>query len=130
SERELRVRAQSEAAHRHENEPRVEDARGATEDAGRRLQIITELSDELASSLDPQAMHDKLAERLVETMADYAITYIYEGQRIRRLGLAHRLEYKRALLHRLDEAGRPAIHDAIGVGAVIRTGQPVLVGAI
>src|SRR5690606_36111809 len=67
-----------------------------------------------------------LAERIVGTIADYAITYAFDGTQIRRLGLAHRIEEKRPLMQRLDESGRPGLDDATGAGFVIRTGEPSL----
>src|SRR5690606_15709022 len=93
---------------------RAEEARGSAECARRRLQTVAELSDELASSLDPQAMLEQLAERIVETMADYAIAYEFDGHGVRRLGIAHRLASKRSLLRRLDESSKISLQDRMG----------------
>lgn len=102
-------------------------ARAAAERARERLQILTEVSDALVSSLDPEQALRQLAQHLVAKVADYCVTYSYDGSGIRRLGLAHRVDEKRELVHALEEAGRPHLNDIAGAGAVIRSGEDVLV---
>jgi PAS domain S-box-containing protein len=96
------------------------------ERARRQLEGLAEISDELASSLDPDAALKQLAARLVTSMADYCVTYAWDGRVIRRLGLAHRDPAKVPLVEALVEAGAPKLEDRWGAGAVIRTGEPIL----
>lgn len=105
----------------------AERARAGAERARERLQILTEVSDALVSSLDPEQALRQLAEHLVAKVADYCITYSYDGNGIRRLGLAHRVDDKRELVQALEEAGRPHLNDLAGAGAVIRSGDDILV---
>ena len=49
-----------------------------------------EISDELATELDPDAALKRLASRVVTTFAEYCVTYATDGRSIRRLGFAHR----------------------------------------
>jgi PAS domain S-box-containing protein len=104
----------------------AESAWGAAEKARRRLEALTELSVDLASELEPGAALRRLAEKVVETMADYCVTYSYDGVAIRREGFAHRVPEKCELVRRLSDSGSPAPEDAVGVGPVIRTGEPTL----
>jgi signal transduction histidine kinase/CheY-like chemotaxis protein len=84
------------------------------------------VSDDLASSLDPDAALKQLASRLVGNLADYCITYSCDGTGIQRLGLAHRDPSKSAQVEALCEAGPPSLEDTWGAGAVIRTGEAIL----
>lgn len=119
SEREARERAELEAALREESERAAERAR-------RRLQVLAELTEDLASELEPAAALQRLAQKVVESMADYCVTYSYDGASIAREGFAHRLAEKNELVRRLSDSGPPGLDDAIGVGAVIRSGTPTL----
>ncbi len=108
----------------------AEEARGAAERARSQLQSLFEISGDLAASLDPGDALRRLADRIVETMADYCVTYSYDGTAIERQGLAHRLPAKVNLVQRLAELGEPRLDDAEGAGAVIRTGEAVLASDI
>lgn len=105
----------------------AERARAATERTRERLQTLTEVSDTLVSSLDPDQALRQLAQHLVATVADYCVTYSCDGSNIRRLGIAHRLPEKRRLVQALEEAGPPRLSDTAGAGAVIHNGEDVLV---
>ncbi|MEX2496210.1 MAG: GAF domain-containing protein [Woeseia sp.] len=105
----------------------AEQARAVTELTRERLQILAEVSDALVASLDPAQALRRLAQHLVATIADYCITYSCDGSDIRRLGIAHRLPEKWGLVQALEEAGPPRLSDTAGAGAVIRTGEDILV---
>lgn len=105
----------------------TESARAAAERARERLQILTEVSDALVSSLDPEHALKQLAQNLVAKVADYCVTYSYDGRGIRRLGLAHRIPEKRRLVEALEESGPPNLDDEAGAGVVIRSGEDLLV---
>lgn len=104
----------------------AQEARKLAEEASRQLQTLAETTADLASLLDPDEVLRQLAERVVERLADYCVTYAYDGRGgIRRLGLAHRLPGKEALVERLTDAGAATL-DTPGAGTAIRTGRPIL----
>jgi len=105
----------------------TENARGIAERSREYLQILARVSDDLASSLDPDAALQQLASRLVGNLADYCVTYASEEATIRRLGLAHRDPSKLASVEALCESGPPTLEDKWGAGAVIRTGEAILI---
>ena len=104
----------------------TENARGIAERSREFLQILARVSDDLASSLDPDSALKQLASRLVGNLADYCVTYASDGATIRRLGLAHRDATKLSLVEALCESGPPTLDDKWGAGAVIRTGEAIL----
>ncbi|HEU4617037.1 MAG TPA: GAF domain-containing protein [Gammaproteobacteria bacterium] len=104
----------------------AENAWAAAEKARRQLQTLAEISADLASELDPGAALRRLAEKVVESLADYCVTYSYDGVSIERQGFAHRLAEKCDLVLRLADSGPPSVEDTFGAGAVIRTGAPIL----
>jgi PAS domain S-box-containing protein len=104
----------------------TENARSIAERSREFLQILARVSDDLASSLDPDSALKQLANRLVGNLADYCVTYAIDGTTIRRLGLAHRDAAKLALVEALCESGPPTLEDKWGAGAVIRTGEAIL----
>lgn len=108
----------------------TEDARAVAERARSRLQTLTEVHDDLASSLDPDAALCLLARRLVGTLADYCITYSFDGEAIRRLGMAHRDPEKLQYLETLCVASHPSIDDDWGASAAIRRGEAMLVSDV
>jgi PAS domain S-box-containing protein len=104
----------------------AENARRVAERSREFLEILARVSDDLASSLDPDAALKQLASRLVGKLADYCVTYSFDGTTIRRLGLAHRDAAKHPQVEALCDAGPPTLEDEWGAGAVIRTGEPIL----
>jgi PAS domain S-box-containing protein len=104
----------------------TESAWAAAEKARRRLEALTEISVDLASELEPGAALRRLAQRVVDSMADYCVTYSYDGMSIAREGFAHRVAEKCDLVRRLSDSGPLAADDTVGVGPVIRTGEPTL----
>jgi PAS domain S-box-containing protein len=104
----------------------TENARAVAERSREFLQILARVSDDLASSLDPDAALKQLASRLVGSLADYCVTYSCDGTTIQRLGLAHRDASKLPQVEALCDAGPPMLEDTWGAGAVIRTGEAIL----
>jgi GAF domain-containing protein len=104
----------------------AESASAAADRARRRLEALAEISADLASELEPGAALRRLAQKVVESMADYCVTYSYDGVSIQREGFAHRVAEKHDLVQRLSDSGQPIAADDVGVGPVIRTGEPML----
>jgi signal transduction histidine kinase/CheY-like chemotaxis protein len=105
----------------------TEDARAVAERARGRLQTLAEVHDDLVASLDPDAALRLLAKRLAGQLADYCITYAFDGAAIRRLGVAHRDPEKYRYLETLCALAPPTVTDDWGPGAVIRRGEAMLV---
>jgi signal transduction histidine kinase len=87
---------------------------------------LDQLADALFYLLDPDAVLQELARRVVPEIADYSITYLVdqESGEIRRVGLAHAdVALENAMAALLDE-NAPSPEDAWGAGSVIRTGEP------
>ncbi|HEX6997138.1 MAG TPA: GAF domain-containing protein [Gammaproteobacteria bacterium] len=108
----------------------AEDARAVAERARRHLEALAEISDELATELDPDAALKQLASRVVTTFADYCVTYAADGRSIRRLGFAHRDPAQVPLVEALSAAAPPSLDDLEGLGAVVRTGEPLLLADV
>jgi signal transduction histidine kinase/CheY-like chemotaxis protein len=108
----------------------AEDARALAERARERLQVLAEVHDDLASSLEPDAALKLLARRLVGRIADYCLTYSFDGRAIRRVGLAHRDPSKTAHMEALAAADPPSLEDEWGMGFVIRTGEALLAAQV
>lgn len=97
-------------------------ARGRAERAASRMAFLADASRLLSEALGPaQALVD-LASYVVRTIADYAITYLVEAGRVRRVGAAHADPRKQPLLDRLLELEPPAVSENAGPAEVIRTG--------
>jgi PAS domain S-box-containing protein len=94
--------------------------------ASSRWRLLSDVEQALAQVLDPDELLRELARVLVREISDYSVTYILEGDRIRRVGAAHTEAVGEALVHRLIELRPPTLSDAVGAGAVIRTGEAIL----
>jgi PAS domain S-box-containing protein len=101
-------------------------ARAATERVHKQVQLLVEASDLLAASLDPVHTLRQLADFAVPRLADFCMTYLSDGPLVRRVGLSHRRADKLGFLQALHAVSELSLADETGAGAVIRTGQPVL----
>ena len=101
------------------------------EHAAARLEILAGASSALAATPDYEDALRQLAAYCVATVADYAISYSIEKDgTIRRVGIAHAVPEKQPLAEELASIGAPELDDEHGAGAVLRTGEPVLVTEI
>ena len=105
-------------------------AREAAERAAERLRVLAEAGRLLTASLDAEAALQGLAELCASTLADYAVTYLCDGDEIRRVGVAHADGAQAPLVGELLRQPAPSLEDRAGAGAVVRTGEPVLVERI
>jgi PAS domain S-box-containing protein len=95
-----------------------------------RWRLLSDVGQAATSSLDPEELLSRMADLLVREVADYAVTYLYEGNEVRRVGAAHADPEEERLVRRLGEMKSPTVHDRHGAGMVIRTGEPFLAETI
>jgi PAS domain S-box-containing protein len=95
-----------------------------------RWRVLSKVGQALPLVLDGEELLRELARLLVPELSDYCITYLLEGDRIRRVGAAHADLRQEAIVRRLVDLAPPTLHDPYGAGAVIRTGEEVLVPEI
>jgi PAS domain S-box-containing protein len=105
-------------------------ARAATEHVHKQVQLLVEASDLLAASLDPVNTLRQLADFVVPRLADFCTTYLSDGQLVRSVGLSHRRADKLGLLTALLDVSELSLADETGAGAVIRTGEPLLLSEL
>lgn len=88
-----------------------------------RWRLLAEMGDALNEVLDAEKLVRELANVMVPALADYCITYLVEGDRVRRVGIAHADPAQLQLLHRLYLIAPPQLSDSFGAGKAIRTGE-------
>jgi PAS domain S-box-containing protein len=95
--------------------------------AQERLQFLGEASTLLASSLDVDATLARVAKLAVPHFADWcSVDLVTASGAIERVAVAHAGQQAVELAERIFAAFPPTFDDELGVGAVIRTGAPVL----
>lgn len=129
-EQDQRRLAERESATRRRLEQRARAALAIAERAEGQMRLLAEASEHLASPLAPEMVLRELASFVVGRLADYAITYGFDGSLIQRLGFAHADPVQVPLVEALVQTRVPSLHDTYGAGAVIRTGESVLVADI
>ena len=96
-----------------------------------RSRIIADVGRALADTLDEEQTLRDLAAFLTRELCDYCVTYSLDaGGTVRRVGAAHADPAEQPVVERLLDLTPPGVFDAVGSGAVLRTGQPVLAGEI
>ncbi|HWM93185.1 MAG TPA: PAS domain S-box protein [Thermoanaerobaculia bacterium] len=89
--------------------------------------IVAEVSRALSASLDEQETLAALARRLVPALADYCILDVFDTHgEIRRAAAVHRDPARQEVMDELQRRHPPDLGASIGMGRVLRTGQPVL----
>ncbi|HEX4961746.1 MAG TPA: ATP-binding protein [Thermoanaerobaculia bacterium] len=97
------------------------------EENRRRLTFLAELGRELSTSLDYEEMLVLLPQLLVQEIADYVILDVFtEGSEIRRAAVAHRDPALCSLADELKRLDPPKVGAPLGMGRVLRTGEPIL----
>jgi PAS domain S-box-containing protein len=98
--------------------------------AARTEHFLAEVSEVLASSLDPREVLQQVARLCAGSLADYCIVHVEEGDTVRAHGVAHadraREELVRGVLRRFPvpaDADQPVMR-------VLRTGQPELIPVV
>ena len=108
----------------------AQQARREAEAAADRLAVLARLGEAIAESLEPDRALQQLARLAVQGLADYAVAYRLEDGAVRRAALAHADPDRQPLVEELVQAGPPALDDSYGAGAVLRTGEAMMVSDI
>ena len=103
-----------------------QQARAAAEQAGQRSEFLAAASELLSESLDYEASLSALPRLCVQSLADWCVIDVIEGNRLLRLGGAHRDPSKQGLLHELEERYAPDGRSPQPAARVLRTGEPLL----
>lgn len=103
-------------------------ARAEAEAAALRLEVLAEAGALLSTSLDPESALEQLARVCAGTIADYCVAYLLDGEgALRRVGFAHADPDMEPVVRSLQQIAPPQRDDAMGAGAVLRTGEPIFV---
>ncbi|PPK97749.1 PAS domain S-box-containing protein [Kineococcus xinjiangensis] len=104
-------------------------ARVAAEAATRRLALLSDVSAELAATLDAEVAVARLAQMVVPALADWCIVTLVgdDDQALRDVGWWHADDEARPLVERYAQLRLQALSDASYVARALRTGQPALV---
>jgi len=105
-------------------------ARRAAEDANRRLEYLSEATKVLSQSLDPETTMQRLAELSVPTLADWCAVHIVEGDHAHPVAMASENPEATAMVRSLSERNPIPLNAPAGLGAVARTGEPVVVRSV
>ena len=105
-------------------------ARRAAEDANQRLRYLSESTAVLAQSLDPETTMQRLAELAVPTLADWCAVHVVEGGFAHPVALAGEDPDATAMVRDLSERHPVPIDAPAGLGAVVRTGEPIIMNRV
>jgi PAS domain S-box-containing protein len=99
--------------------------------AQERLQFLGEASALLASSLEVDETLQRVARLAVPQFADWcSVDLVRQDGMLQRVAVAHVDPAKVELAHRLVAAFPSSIHDAHGIGAIVRSGAPTVANDI
>ncbi|WP_459644644.1 SpoIIE family protein phosphatase [Kineococcus sp. NUM-3379] len=103
-------------------------ARLAAETSARRLVLLSEVSAQLAATLDAEEAVASLAKLVVPALADWCVvTLVGDDGTLRDVGCWHHDETLRPLVERYAELRLDALTDASYVASALRTGHTALV---
>src|SRR5262245_3561553 len=103
-----------------------ERARAAAEAAGARLSVLTEVSQQLAGTLDYESTLANLATLRVPRFADWYAVDVAERGGFRRIAVVHRDPAKEKWANKSMELFAPEADELEGTARVVRTGEAVL----
>lgn len=101
-------------------------ARARAEASQERLEFLAEVSNVLASTLDPQPTIANIAELVVPRLGDWCVITLLQGGRLFPAAVTHVDGSKSRLLRFIAERWPPRLDARTGAGAVARTGKPEL----
>jgi serine phosphatase RsbU (regulator of sigma subunit)/anti-sigma regulatory factor (Ser/Thr protein kinase) len=101
-------------------------ARRGAEAANDRLSYLSEATAVLAQSLDPETTMQRLAELAVPTLGDWCAVHLVEGNFAVAVAMASENPEATAMVRDLSDRHPISLDARAGLGAVIRTGRPVV----
>lgn len=105
----------------------IGQARKKAEEAAQRVGVLASLTEPMASSLNPTEALKQLSQSAVSSIADCCVAYeLEENGAIRRVAVAHSDPHHQQLIEDIERVAPPHLDDPVGVGKVLRTGEPVL----
>lgn len=128
-ERAFLIAAATQAATAYERAAAFEaerEARRAAEAANRRLAYLAEATAVLSQSLDPETTMQRLAELAVPTLSDWCAVHIVEGEYAYAVAMASENPEATAMVRDLSARHPVPISAPAGLGAVVRTGEPIV----
>jgi serine phosphatase RsbU (regulator of sigma subunit)/PAS domain-containing protein/anti-sigma regulatory factor (Ser/Thr protein kinase) len=106
------------------------EARHAAEEANARLGYLVEATAVLSQSLDPETTMQRLAELAVPTLSDWCAVHIVEDGFAQPVAMASEDPNATAMVRDLSERHPVPIDAPAGLGAVVRTGQPIVLRSV
>jgi serine phosphatase RsbU (regulator of sigma subunit) len=103
--------------------------RALSQTATARVAFLAEASTALGSSLDTDSTLRHIAELAVPRLADIAAVYVVRDEVVA-LEIAHANPARAAHFRSIADRWRPDLQQAVGIGAVARTGEPLFITAI
>jgi PAS domain S-box-containing protein len=94
--------------------------------AEERLELLTEASEALASSLDYDRTLDLVARLAVPRLADWCAVDMVDEDQVRRVAIAHVDPAKAKIARALQERYPPTLDAEEGIAKVLRTGRPLI----
>jgi serine phosphatase RsbU (regulator of sigma subunit)/PAS domain-containing protein/anti-sigma regulatory factor (Ser/Thr protein kinase) len=101
-------------------------ARRAAEAANRRLAYLSEATAVLSQSLEPETTMQRLADLAVPTLSDWCAVHIVEGDYAYPVAMASENPDLTAAVRDLSERHPVPINAPAGLGAVVRSGEPIV----
>jgi serine phosphatase RsbU (regulator of sigma subunit)/anti-sigma regulatory factor (Ser/Thr protein kinase) len=101
-------------------------ARRAAEAASERIAYLSEATADLTQSLDPETTMQRIAELAVPTLADWCAVHVVDGAFARPVALAGLDPSATAMVRELSQRNPVPIDAPAGLGAVVRTGEPIV----
>ena len=105
-------------------------ARRSAEAASRRLEYLSSATAILSTSLDPVETMQRLAELTAPALGDWCAVHLVEGEHARPVAMASVDPDATAMVRDLSERHPVPISAPAGLGAVVRTGEPVVVRSV
>jgi GAF domain-containing protein len=95
-----------------------------------RLSFLARASAELSSSLDVSQTLSDVVRLAVPELADWCVLHLVADGRLEPLAVTHAEPAKVAMAYEVQRRWPSRLTDETGVGAVVRTGEPVLVSVV
>ena len=105
-------------------------ARRAAEAASNRLRFLSESTKVLAQSLDPDTLLQRLADLAAPTLSDWCAVHLVQGDVAVPVAMASASADATAMVREMSERHPIPLDAPAGLGAVVRTGQPIVLRSV